>query len=295
MGGTMEIKWIQTFLIAAQYGNFRKASEELYLTQPAVSKHIRQLEKNLQTTLFTRERKGVTLSAAGLAFLPMAQKIIKAFEQGMGEFESWKQGYKRKLVIATAPQITSSFLPSLLRLFMERHPEIEVMIHVQKSYDIGGEVSSGRVDIGLTRIQPIQSNIRCEMIHEERVLLVGSPMMEKSKDVNESDVLQTYRIITDNHPDYWDDLLPLIKNFYPHVQTMPVHQVEGTKRFIREGLGVSYLPYSMVKAELELEELMEISPIHIQPPISKTYLISQVDTEESQLFTQFLKETVATL
>ncbi|GIN72082.1 HTH-type transcriptional regulator CitR [Bacillus sp. J14TS2] len=291
----MEIKWIKTFLAAAEYENFRKASEELYLTQPAVSKHIRQLEKTLHTALFKREGKGVNLTAAGLIFLPIAKKISETFDQGMDDFESWKQGYTRKLTMVAAPQIASSFLPTLLRLFMEQHPEIEVMIHVLKSYDIGEEVSAGRADIGLTRIQPIQSNIRYEMIHEERVLLVGSPFMPQKDSENETNALRTYRLITDNHPDYWDDLLPLIKGFYPYVQTMPVHQIEGTKRFIKEGLGVSYLPYSMVKDELELGGLREIPSIHIQPPTSKTYLISKVDTEEAQLFSRFLKVMVARL
>ncbi|MCJ7840026.1 LysR family transcriptional regulator [Lederbergia sp. NSJ-179] len=289
----MEIKWLKTFLVAAQFENFRKASEKLFLTQPAVSKHIRQLEKNLNIPLFKREGKAVSLTAAGLKFLPIAREWMAIFEQRMDEFESWKQGYHRKLTITVAPQIASSFLPAILRTFMGQHPDIEVMINIMKSYDIGGEISTGRADLGLTRIQPVQANIQTELIHEERVMLVGSPFMHRNGSIDEEIVLTTYRLMTDNHPDYWNDLLPRIKSFYPAVQTMPVNQVEGTKRFIEEGLGVSYLPISMVKEEIESGKLIEIPSIYIQPPISKTFLIVKVATEEAQLFSRFLKEAIA--
>lgn len=55
----MEIKWLKTFVVAAKYENLRKASEELYVTQPAVTKHIKRLENELHVELF--ERKGRAL------------------------------------------------------------------------------------------------------------------------------------------------------------------------------------------------------------------------------------------
>ena len=69
------------------------------------------------------------------------------YETGLDEFESWKQGYKRKLIIATAPQIASSILPSILRDFMDQNPDIDVLINVLKSYVIGEEISVGKADL----------------------------------------------------------------------------------------------------------------------------------------------------
>src|SRR3954464_3671669 len=169
----MDIKWIKTFMVAAKYENFRKISEELFLTQPAITKHIKRLEENLNIQLFERNGKTIALTSAGYNFLPHAREIIMKYEKGLGEFESWKQGYKRKLIIATAPQIASSILPSILRSFIDQNPDIEVFINVLKSYEIGEEISAGRADLGLTRIKPIQTNIDCHIIHEEPVILVG--------------------------------------------------------------------------------------------------------------------------
>ncbi|QGQ45343.1 LysR family transcriptional regulator [Metabacillus sediminilitoris] len=290
----MEMKWIKTFVITAKYENFRKTSEELFLTQPAVTKHIKRLEESLNIQLFDRIGNKVALTPAGHTFLLYARELISKYEQGMKDFESWKQGYNRKLVIAAAPQIASSFLPSILRNFIDENPNIEVIINVLKSYDIGEEISSGRADLGLTRILPIHTNIKNKMIHEESVILVGPNEGKEAAFLDEQTILHKYRLITHNHPDYWDNLLNNVKRYYPTVQTMKVTQAEVTKRFIEEGLGVSYLPITMVKNEIDRNKLVEIKPEKIIPPTSSTYVLTKVETDEVLKFITFLGASIST-
>ncbi len=289
----MDIKWLKTFIVAAKYENFRQASEELYLTQPAITKHIRRLEEHLNIQLFNRPGKTVTLTPAGYKYLPYATEIVAKYEQRYDDFELWKQGYDQTLTIASAPQIASSILPTLLRKFMDENPGIEVTINVVKSYQVGQEISAGRADLGLTRKQPIQINVSSEIVHEEPVILVGSSDNQPEAVLNEEIILQKYRIITHNHPEYWKDLLSNIRRYYPTIRTMLVNQVEITKRFIEEGLGVSYLPMTMVKDELSMNKLIEIKPTNITPPTSKTYLVTKVETEEVMTFIRFLKAEIA--
>lgn len=71
----MDIKWIKIFIVAAKYENFRKTSEELFLTQPAITKHIKRLEEHLHIQLFDRNGKSITLTSAGYHFLPHAKEI----------------------------------------------------------------------------------------------------------------------------------------------------------------------------------------------------------------------------
>ncbi len=281
----MDIRWLKTFIMAARYENFRKAAEELFLSQPAITKHIRRLEEHLNIQLFERAGKNIFLTPAGYKFLPLAQEIMSKYEQGLDDFESWKQGYKRKLTIAAAPQIAASILPSMLRGFMDKNPDIEVLLNVLNSYEIGEEISAGRADIGLSRIEPIQTNIYCYKAHEEAVILVG-PAMDAD---NEKEAMQKYRLITHNHPEYWDHLLNDIKRHYPNVRTMKVNQIEITKRFIEQGLGISCLPYSMVREELRMKKLAEIKPEKINLPASSTYLLTKVETSETRAFVDFFQ------
>lgn len=292
-GEHMDIKWIKTFIVAAKYENFRKASEDLFLTQPGVTKHIRRLEENLNAQLFERVGKTIVLSSAGHNFLPYAREIMEKYNQGLNDFEAWKQGYKRKLVIATAPQIASSILPSILRSFIDENPDIEIFINVLQSYEIGGEISAGRADLGLTRIEPVQGNITFQIIHEEPVILVAPGVDEKEYEFDEEGLLETYRIITHNHPDYWDHLLNDIKQHYPTVRTMNVNQIEITKRFIEQGLGVSYLPRTMVQEELREGKLLAITSTKIVQPTSFTYVVTKVETKEVHEFTEFLRTEIA--
>lgn len=282
---------MKTFIICAKYENFRKASEELFLTQPAITKHIRRLEEHLNTQLFERSGKKVRLTQAGYKFLPYATELVSNYEQGIDNFESWKQGYNRKLTIATAPQIASSFLPSLLRAFIDENPDIEVIINVTKSFEIGGEISSGKADLGLSRALPLETKLKTEIIHEEPVILVGANLQNGASAI-ESEVLSNYRLITHNHPDYWDSLLINVRRHYPTVRTMVVNQIEVTKKFIENGLGVSYLPYSMVKDELANKKLTEVKSVKISPPTSSTYAITKIETNEARNFIKFLRDSL---
>ncbi|WP_246040326.1 LysR family transcriptional regulator [Ectobacillus funiculus] len=285
----LEIKWLKTFIVAAKYENFRKTSEELFLTQPAVTKHIKRLEEELHVELFERTKKKSVLTAAGYQFLPYARSIVDKYEEGRTSLESWRQGYKRRLVIAAAPQIASSMFPSLLRTFMDENPDIDVVVQITSSFQVGEEVSLGRADLGLTRVEAMQTNIYSEVVHEEPVVLVG-PYNEYC--LEEHMALSTYRVITDNHPDYWDYLLRQIKSYYPNVRTMAVNQVEITKRFIEQGLGVSYLPVTMVRDEVQNSRLREIRREQVIAPKSKTYLLQKTKTEEAEVFRVFLKEVL---
>lgn len=288
----MDIKWLKTFVVASMYENFRQTSEELFLTQPAVTKHIKRLEEYLNIQLFERTGKKVVLTPAGHKFLSYAREIISKYEQGVKDFESWKQGYNRKLVIAVAPQIASSILPSILRGFMDENPTLEVLINVLKSYEIGEEVSAGNSDVGITKVLPVQTNIKSQIVHEESVILVA-PHVCKDSYIDEQSILHKYRLITHNHPDYWDHLLDDIKRHYPTVRTMRVDQVEVTKRFIEEGLGVSYLPATVVKDEMDRNKLIEIKPSNIIPPTSSTYVLTKVETAEVSIFINFLKKALS--
>lgn len=99
--------------------------------------------------------------------------------------------------------------------------------------------------------------------------------------------MQTDRIMTHNHPHCSDAFLQQLKHAYPLVRTMPVNQIEVTKRFIEAGLGSAYLPYSMIQ---EMNEVMTIPAQAILPPTSTTYLLTKVRTVEVEKFIQFLME-----
>lgn len=158
------------------------------------------------------------------------------------------------------------------------------------SFDIGKEVHSGRADIGLTRVESIQGGLSCEVHHREPVVMVGPPLAEMTG----QKALECYRVMTNNHPQYWDELISELKRHYPNVKMFPVTQIEITKKFMEEGLGISFLPLSTVREELLEKKLIVIPLEKVKPKESFTYIVTKFETKEVELWKkslcQFLEE-----
>lgn len=289
----MDIRWLQTFVAAAHYENFRQASEKLFLAQPTVTVHIKHLELLLGSALFERKGRNVRLTSAGRRFLPHARQILENYDAGIHDLESWRQGYQQKITLAVSPLIAASILPPLIRIFIRQQPEIEISVQVLESKDIGDVVAGGLADLGLSRMNPVHSSLQVRKLYADPVILVvphdgGDP--ESSPPLEIDELMHENIILTYNHPEYWDDLLMRIHRQYPRIRTMAVSQVHVTKRFIEEGLGISFLPRSTVTRELIEGRILEV-PLAgegIELPAASTYLVTPSETADAQLFRDFL-------
>src|SRR5699024_2745501 len=113
----MNIRWLRTFVSAAESENFRQTAEKLYMAQPTVTTHIKQLEKNLHVRVFRRSGRIIVLTVAGRRFLRRGCLILSAYDTGSNELSAWYQGYKRMLTIAISPILAASVLPYIIKRF----------------------------------------------------------------------------------------------------------------------------------------------------------------------------------
>lgn len=287
----MDLKWIKSFVTAAKFQNFRQAAEHLYLAQPTITVHLQHLEEWVGSPLFVKSGRNVVLSTAGKRFLPYAQQLMNTYEQGMHDLVSWQQGYNRKLSLAISPLIAASVLPSILRRFVEQHPDIEVEIQVRESIDISADVFEGRVDLGLSRMESKGSQLQSIKLYHDPIIMVAAHDGgddEHSPPLDANELLAEQLILTHNHPEYWDDLLTQLRIRQSRIRTMIVTQVHITKRFIEEGLGISFLPRSTVSRELLEGRLLEIEWNTFSLPEAATYWIQKHETDEISLFKSFL-------
>lgn len=289
----MDIQWLKTFAAAAQFENFRRAAERLYLAQPTVTMHIRHLEERLGMQLFERKGRHVYLTEAGSRFLPYARQMLDSLASGMHDLESWRQGYKRKVTIAVSPLLAASMLPMIVRRFLVVYPDIEIVIEVMESVDIREAIESGHADIGLTRMRLGTSGLQQLKLNDDPVVLVAphdGRDAESAPPLELEPLLSSYLILTHNHPEYWDGLLSEIRVEYPRIRTMKVSQVHVTKRFIEEGLGISFLPRSTIVREVLEGRVLEVRPMEIAMPVATTYLIFQSVKEEAGAFMRFIQD-----
>ncbi|WP_342598342.1 LysR family transcriptional regulator [Psychrobacillus sp. FSL H8-0483] len=272
----MEYQWLKTFCIAAETLNFRKASEKLVMSQPSVTVHIRLLEEHLGTTLFDRQNNRVSLSDAGRFFLPEAQQIVNSIENSVNKVFSFTQGYRRNWTIAISPLMAETILPHFLRSFMKLHPDLEINIRVEESYKIEELVEVGDVNIGISALDAKQKNIESISIYEDPILFV-MPVdgydEESGPPIDVKEILQRNYLFTHHHPVFWDDLLFKLHKQVVGLRTMKVTQAHITKRFIQDGLGVSFLPHSIVRRELIEGKIMQPHFDLFELPSVSTFII----------------------
>lgn len=135
------------FLAVAEAGSISRAADELYLSQPAVSQHIAQLEDALQSVLFVRSRRGVALTEDGrilFEHVRSAMGLLDAAEDKLTQNRTLARG---RLVIGASDTVTSQFLLPHLAAFHRRYPQVHLQIISGRSYKVLGLLRAGRVDI----------------------------------------------------------------------------------------------------------------------------------------------------
>ncbi|WP_442598601.1 LysR family transcriptional regulator [Neobacillus sp. D3-1R] len=287
----MELSWIHTFITAAQCGNFRKTAELLYISQPSVTVHIKLLEKELGVKLFLRDGKKVKLTEEGLRYLEHANKLIDLYQHGLEDLQSFSQGYTHKLSLAISPLIADTIFPYVLKTYLQKNPTVEISVQILESKDIESAVLNDEVDMGLSCLNSVHPDLVTELLYKDKVILVvphDGKDSESAPPLDEEDFLTTTMILTHNHPDYWDGLCRKIRNKYPKSRMMKVSQVHISKRFISEGLGVSFLPVSTVRRELLEGSLLEVPVYSFELPEASTYAIMKYKHSIQQEFLTFL-------
>ncbi|WP_283152931.1 LysR family transcriptional regulator [Guptibacillus hwajinpoensis] len=291
----MNLNWLKTFVTAASYENFRETSEKLYLAQPTVTVHIQQLEKQIGSKLFMKSGRRVMLSEAGRQFLPHARELVEQYETSLRHMNGWRQGYHRKLTIAVSPLIAATVLPNVLQQFMKAYPSIEVVVKVSESNEIGEMITKNDADFGLSRMKSLQAYVKNEQIGADPIVLVvphDGGDAETSLPLSLSEFCLRSTLLTHNHPDYWEDLLVELRSKYDGVRTMVVSQVHITKRFIEEGLGFSFLPWSSVRREVFEGRILQVDTEEIKLPEVQTYMVYQHLSEETEIFKQFIEKSM---
>jgi len=283
----MDYQWLKTFIVAAETLNFRKASEKLMLSQPSVTVHIRLLEEQLGSKLFDRMNNRVTLSDAGKFFYHEAVQLINDTDASVSRMHAFSQGYRRTWTIAISPLMAETILPYLLRTFMERHHDVELSIRVEESENIEQLVDNGDVHLGISALDATFKNIESILIYEDPILFImpTDPYDEESGPaIDVSDELQKNYLFTHHHPVYWDDLLFTLGKHIPGIRTMKVTQAHIAKRFIQEGLGVSFLPHSIVRRDLIEGRLMQPHFDLFDLPTVSTYILVKKKGELEEEF-----------
>ena len=178
----MQFRQLEVFCVVAELGNFTKAAEALYLTQPGVTFHIRTLEKQIGTKLFVREGHKMVLTEAGKTLHPYALKALEDLRLGFLEVQKLLNSSQKTIHMGAGTNLAISYLLPALGNFLTHVGSIKVELVTGISEEIMMGVEEDELDIGLIWGPVNRSDLYSETIATEKWVLVSpaDPRLEFS-------------------------------------------------------------------------------------------------------------------
>ena len=252
------IKQLRAFVTVVDTGNFAEACVLLHLSQPALSIAIKNLEQGMGGKLLIRSTKTSVLTPEGKEFYPTAKLLLNDWDNAFNDLNDLFSLKRGKLELAAMPSVGSSLLPGYLRLFRDKHPNINIKVHDVIAEDTLAMVRAGRVELAVTfdpgdcddlTFYPLFSDNFIVALPENHPLL-------SSNDISWQEISQ-YPFIALLKPSSIRELIErtIKANDIQLNIEFEANQLATIGKMISEQLGVSIMP-SLCKPQLQSQGVM---------------------------------------
>ncbi|MCA9409009.1 MAG: LysR family transcriptional regulator [Candidatus Omnitrophica bacterium] len=285
----VDLFFIKTFVSVAKTGSFRIAAEKNFITQPAVSGHIKVLEQQLNCKLFERRGKKTFLTASGEIFLTYAENLLKTYEEARLQIDLIHNRLSGSIKLAAIYSIGMHELKTFLQTFIKKYPYIHIDIEYHHSDDLYELISNRKVDFGLLAYPKKLPGINSQIFNHDRLVLIQSSKNKiflKSKitlkELNHikyvalSEKTPTGLIIRDYLRSY--KIYPDIISEYDNIETI--------KSIVEIGMGCSIIPRNTLYQNLKDKtlEIIPVSGLKLQRPVAVIYPTGKIFTKAAESF-----------
>ena len=257
----MDIANLKAFVSIANNGSFSLASEELFLTQPAISKRIASLESELDTALFDRIGRTVRLTAAGTELYKHATNILKEINNAKKSMSNLSASVQGELKIATSHHIGLHRLPSVLTHYVSTYPDVDLAIEFMDSEDACKLIEKGEIELAIVTLplSPID-NLHQLLLWDDPLSFVvnkNHPLLQTNVTLKK---LTSYSAILPSHGTFTREVIQQLfaKNKIDLKIRMSTNYLETIKMLIQVGLGWGVLPKSMIDKDLHILKIPKV-------------------------------------
>jgi len=284
---------LQVFHTVARHLSFTKAADQLFMTQPAVTFQIKQLEEHFNVRLFERSHGKIALTPAGRLVLDYAERILGLSEEMEARVAELTGTMSGPLLLGASTTIAEFVLPRILGEFSVTHPQVHAHLTVGNSELIENRVAEHALDLGLIESPSRLPALVTEACCEDELVLICAPgsRLAKLPGVSPSQLLGepfVSRELGSGTREYADQYLrehqvaPEDLNI-----VMELGSPEAIKGVVETGLGVSLMSRSRVAKERKLGTLVAVP---LEPRLIRTFsFVLPKDKFRSKLLTTFIE------
>lgn len=164
---------LKVFHTVASRSSFTKASEELNISQPAVTKHIKEIENQLNTKLFDRKGTTIQLTQSGKVLFEYAERIRNIFRDLEFEINQINQQYKGKLIIGASTTVAQYILPEILAKFNSYYKDIKIELVTHNTEIISELLKEGKIDLGIIEGESQSNYFEYQIFKADEIVLVA--------------------------------------------------------------------------------------------------------------------------
>ncbi|RFU70379.1 LysR family transcriptional regulator [Peribacillus saganii] len=245
---------LKTFVTVAEVKNFTKTAEMLRMSQPSVSLHIKNLEKEFQTQLFVRSPKWLKITPTGEILYERAKQMITIYEQTRQDILEHHNSIKGELKIGASFTIGEYILPSLLFDLQKKYPELELQVIIGNTEEITESVRMYNVDIGLIEGQTNENEVTVNPFMKDELFIVSSPYhslacRDEATIADLQDQAWITREVGSGTREYLNHVIR--SNGLKIKSMLTISSNQGIKETLIHGMGLSLLSRSVIERDLQ--------------------------------------------
>lgn len=227
--------------------NISRASERLYISQPALTYRLKNLEKEVGTKLFFKTKKGIELTAEGIYLSQYAEEMITKLQNTKDYLQNMQQEIRGTIRLGVSSNFAQYKLPPLLKEFLTAHPNVQFSVNTGWSADVMGLLNSSEVHLGILRGDYNWTGSKT-LLQTEQLFLIS----KKEVDLEKVPELPFINYKTDS------SLKDIINSWWhnryiePPMITMETDRQETCKEMVKNDLGIAILPEICLRPSDEL-------------------------------------------
>lgn len=259
----MDLHCLKLFHIAATERNMTEAANKLYLTQPALSMQLKKFEQQLGIRLFDKVGNRNVLNDNGRLLYNYSQQVFSIIDEAKIALMENKDLITGNLVIGGSNTAGTYILPKMIGIFKKLYPKVKVNLHVADTSEITKLVMENKLDFAINGgYITYNNNIYCEKLMEDRMIFAVAPhsVLARKRVIVPEDLQGISFVGHERQSQLYLFIEKIIEEYkLPTEITMTFNNIDAIKQAVEADLGVSIIPYSAVRNELNTGLIEEIS------------------------------------